>query len=82
MKQAAFVQLATDVRGIEPRRPLLTTIGFPVGEITLPSEITCQVRLNPERVNNPLAFAVSLFEQPPSVAKLASCASRETIPSE
>lgn len=56
VKQAAFVQLATDVRGIEPRRPLLTTIGFPVGEITLPSEITCQVRLNPERVNDPLAL--------------------------
>lgn len=68
-EQAALVQLVTDVRGIEPLRPFLTTIGVPVGEITLPSEIYCQVRLVLESVSDPLIFAVSLFEARPGRRK-------------
>ena len=68
-EQAALVQLVTDVRGIEPLRPFLTRIGVPVGEITLPSEVYCQVRLVLERVSDPLIFAVSLFEARPGRRK-------------
>ena len=68
-EQAAFVQLVTEVRGIEPLRPFLTSIGVPVGEITLPSVVYCQVRLVLKRVSDPLIFAVSLFEAPPGRRK-------------
>ena len=69
VEQGALVQLVTDVHGFEPLRPFLTTVGVPVGEITLPSEIYCQVRLVLERVSDPLIFAVSLFEAPPGRRK-------------
>lgn len=64
-EQHAVVTLVHDVGGIEPLRPFLTAIGVPVGEITLPSEVYCQVRLAVDSVSDSIIFAVSLFEAPP-----------------
>lgn len=64
-EQESVVGLVRAVGGIEPLRPFLMAIGVPVGEITLPTEVYCQVRLAVERVSDPIIFAVSLFEAPP-----------------
>ena len=64
-EQDAVVALVYSVRGTEPLRPFLAAIGVEVGEIMLPSEVYCQVRLVLERVSDPIIFAVSLLETPP-----------------
>jgi hypothetical protein len=64
-EQDAVVALVYSVRGTEPLRPFLAAIGVEVGEIMLPSEVYCQVRLVLERVSDPIIFAVSLLEAPP-----------------
>ncbi len=64
-EQDAVVALVYKVRGTEPLRPFLTAIGVTVGEIDLPSEVYCQVRLVLDRVSDPIIFAVSLLEAPP-----------------
>jgi len=50
-EQDAVVALVYGVRGTEPLRPFLAAIGVEVGEIMLPSEVYCQVRLVLERVS-------------------------------
>jgi len=64
-EQDAVVALVDTVKGQEPLRPFLTAIGRAAAEITLPTEIYCQVRLVVERVTDPVIFAVALFESPP-----------------
>jgi hypothetical protein len=64
-EQESVVNLVDAVGGSEPLRPFLSAIGVEVGEITLPSEVYCQVRLALNRVSDPIIFAVSLFEAPP-----------------
>jgi hypothetical protein len=64
-EQHAVVALVHTVRGTEPLRPFLSRIGVAVGEITLPSEVYCRVRLAIDEVSDPIIFAVSLFEAPP-----------------
>lgn len=64
-EQDAVVALVDAVGGHEPLRPFLTAIGRAVSEITLPSEVYCQVRLVLDRVRDPIIFAVALFESPP-----------------
>lgn len=64
-EQESVVNLVDTVGGSEPLRPFLAAIGITVGEITLPSEVYCQVRLALDRVSDPIIFAVSLCEAPP-----------------
>jgi len=64
-EQDAVVALVDTVDGHEPLRPFLTAIGRATREITLPSEVYCQVRLLVDRVSDPIIFAVALFESPP-----------------
>jgi hypothetical protein len=42
-----------------------SAIGVDVGEITLPTEVYCQVGLAINQVSDPIVFVVSLFETPP-----------------
>ncbi|CAN5278611.1 hypothetical protein BH09ACT2_BH09ACT2_08520 [soil metagenome] len=64
-EQDEVVALVDAVQGHEPLRPFLVAIGRAHREITLPSEIYCQVRLVVDRVSDPIIFAVALFESPP-----------------